>query len=147
MASATIEGPSNCDCRAQLATLHPSLRKWLSQPEYRLPSPEKAGNLEKSYDDAVLQYRPPKSDVPGVAIALSIITCWALLFWLALFRIQLVPFMPASLDNKTSSSGVHAWGNGAWWQLFICAARWGYIGLVFLSLEFLYTGVRRAGHL
>lgn len=48
------------------------------------------GDYYSSRRDLQLAYTPPKSDLPGAAVALSLITCWVngrLLFWCYCFPV------------------------------------------------------------
>lgn len=86
------------------------------------PSPDESGGAEAKPQVEHL-YRPPASDLKGVSIACTIIAAWAVLLYHALFQVVL-PGSP-----KTRAPGAPP------------PASLPHIALLFLALEFVYTGL------
>ncbi|GFR41535.1 hypothetical protein Agub_g2248 [Astrephomene gubernaculifera] len=90
------------------------LKSW--ERQYHLPHEEDGARTLK---EKVHLYRPPRSDLPGILVACTVIGCWAGLFIHALWFIKL-PWTVGHGERATS---------------------WLHIAAVFISLEFLYTGL------
>ena len=70
-------------------------------------------------------HRPPRNDTKGIAIALSIIAAWAVLFFHACWRVRL-PGLPG-----TSAAGPQQQQSSHWLDVL----------LTFMALEFINTGL------
>ncbi|KAG2432679.1 hypothetical protein HYH02_006664 [Chlamydomonas schloesseri] len=90
------------------------LKLW--QRQYHLPRED---SDQRTLRDRVHLYRPPRSDLAGIAVASAVIVAWATLFVYGLWFVKL----PWALKvGETATS-------------------WPVIVSVFFSLEFLYTGL------
>ncbi|PNW83930.1 hypothetical protein CHLRE_04g215000v5 [Chlamydomonas reinhardtii] len=90
------------------------LKLW--QRQYHLPRED---SDKRTLRERVHLYRPPRSDLGGIAVAVTVIALWATLFVYGLWFVKL----PWALKvGETATS-------------------WATIAAVFFSLEFLYTGL------
>jgi hypothetical protein len=113
--SSSSTKPDN-DLSSILSNPPAELQGWLEQ--YQAPDEMSIyddGSYYSSRKDLALAYSPPKSDLPGLAAALGLLTCWSLVFRHGIFEYNLGA--PASIGHILDAL------------------------LTFASMEFLSTGL------